>query len=71
MEGALCKKVENGGCFVKKWTFPQRMVYYVVSVLQYTTVYYSISIFILHFTHLGGAYAPNAPPPRLRSDNVL
>ena len=23
---------------------------------------YSISIFILHFTYLGGAYAPNAPP---------
>jgi len=23
---------------------------------------YSISIFILHFTYLWGAYAPNAPP---------
>jgi len=25
-------------------------------------IVYSISIFILHFTYLGGAYAPNAPP---------
>ena len=23
---------------------------------------YSIGIFILHFTYLGGEYAPNAPP---------
>ena len=38
------KKVENGGCFVKKWTFPQRMVRYV----QYQY------FFILHFTYLGG-----------------
>jgi len=46
------KKVENGGgVFVKKWTFPQPRVHYVR--YQY--------FFILHFTYLGGAYAPNPP----------
>ena len=34
-------------------TFPQRRVHYV----QYQY------FFILHFTYLGGAYAPNEPPP--------
>ena len=34
----------NGGRFVKKWTFPQRMVHYV----QYQY------LFILHYTYLGG-----------------
>ena len=38
-----------GGC--KKWTFPQRRVHYV----QYQY------LFILHFTYLGDAYAPNGP----------
>jgi len=33
-----------GGRFVKKWTFPQRMVHYV----QYQY------LFILHYTYLGG-----------------
>jgi len=27
--GVFCKKVEYGGCFCKKWTFPQRRVHYV------------------------------------------
>jgi len=40
------------GGVVKKWTFPQRRVHDV----QYQY------FFILHFTYLGGAYAPNAPP---------
>ena len=60
----FCKKVENVECFfvkksgkwgcffVKKWNFPQCRVHYV----QYQY------FFILHFTYLGGAYAPNAPP---------
>jgi len=39
----LVNKVENGGVFVKKWTFPQRTVHYV----QYQY------FFILHFTYLG------------------
>ena len=43
-------KIMGGGC--KKWTFPQRRVHYV----QYQY------LFILDFTYLGGAYAPNAPP---------
>jgi len=46
------KKVENV-FFCKKWTFPQRRVHYV----QYQY------FFILHFTYLGGAYAPDAPLP--------
>jgi len=48
------KKVENGGVFVKKWTFPQRTVHYV----QYQY------FFILHFFLFGGGggYAPNALP---------
>ena len=41
-----------GGVFCKKWTFPQSRVHYV----QYQY------FFILHFTYLGGAYAPNVPP---------
>jgi len=43
-----------GGCFfVKKWTFPP----------QSETKLMLDLFFILHFTYLGGAYAPNAPPP--------
>jgi len=42
----------GGGVFCKKWTFPQRRVHYV----------YSISIFILHFTHLGVRTHPTHPP---------
>jgi len=37
------KKSGKLGCFVKKWTFSQRMVHYV----QYQY------FFILHFTYLG------------------
>jgi len=44
--GAFVKKL------VKKWTFLQRREHYV----QYRY------FFVLHFTYLGGAYAPNAPP---------
>jgi len=51
MKWGGCKKVENV-FFVKKWTFPQRWVRYV----QYQY------FFNLHFTYLGGAYAPNALP---------
>jgi len=56
--GVFCKKVENGGCYVrkwkmgvfcKKWTFPQRRVHYVQ--YQYFLFYFS-----------GGVYTPNAPP---------
>ena len=53
----------GGVFFVKKWTFPQRRVHYVGA--------YSISIFILHFTYLGGAYAPDAPPPPLPTVHFL
>ena len=48
------KKVENGGVFVKKWTFPQRRVLYVHCTASV--------FFILRFTNLRGAYTPNAPP---------
>jgi len=44
------KKVENGKYFVKSGPF-----------LNAGCIMYSIN-FILHFTYLGGAYAPNAPP---------
>jgi len=47
------RKWNGGGVFFyKKWTFPQRRVHYV----QYQY------FFVLHFTYLGGAYVPNAPP---------
>jgi len=49
----FCKKVENGGCFVKKWTFSQRRVHYV----QYQ--YFLFYILLI----LGSAYAPNAYEP--------
>jgi len=59
--GVFVKKVENGVCFFrKKWTFPQRRVHYV----QY-------QYFTLHFTYLGGAYTPNAPPPAYGSETCL
>jgi len=45
------KKVENGVFCKKSGPF-----------LNAGGIMYSISIFILHFTYLGGAYAPNAPP---------
>jgi len=54
MVGVFCKKVENGGGVVKKWTFPQRRVHYVQ--YQYVLVY-------ILLIGGGGAYAPNAPPP--------
>jgi len=47
--------VENGGgCFVKKWTFPQRRVHYVQ--YQYFFLFYILLIWG------GGVYVPNAPP---------
>ena len=50
----FCKKKWKTGCvFFEKWTFHQRRVHCV----QYKY------FFILRFTYLGGAYAPNAPPP--------
>ena len=61
--GVFCKKVKNGGCFVKKsgkWVFFCKKS---GPFLNVGCIMYSISIFILHFTYLGGAYAPNAPPP--------
>ena len=42
----------GGGVFRKKWTFPQRRVHYV----QY-------QYFLFYILLIGGAYAPNAPPP--------
>jgi len=53
MGGVFCKKVENGGVFLKSGPF-----------LNAGCIKYSISIFfILHFTYLrGGAYTPNALP---------
>jgi len=48
----FCKKVENGGGFVKK-----------VDLSTTHGALCTVSVFfILHFTYLGGAYAPNAPP---------
>jgi len=41
-----------GGVFVKSGPF-----------LNAGCIMYSINIFISHFTYLGDAYAPNAPPP--------
>jgi len=46
------KKVENGGVFVKKWTFPQRRVHHV----QYQY------FFILHFTYLWGCVRTERTP---------
>ena len=48
-----CKKVENGGCFVKKWTFPQRRVHYV----QYQYFFY------FTFYLFGGCVRTQRTPP--------
>ena len=54
MEVFFCKKSGKWGCFVKKWTFPQRRVHYVQ--YQYFLFFY--------FTYLGGVrtHPTNAPP---------
>ena len=63
MRGVFCKKVENvflskaenGGVFCKKVD---------LSSTQGALYRLTVSVFfILHFTYLGCAYAPNAPPP--------
>jgi len=61
-EGFFCKKVENVGVFVKKWKmggiFCKK-----VDLASTQGALCTVSVFfILHFTYLGGAYAPNAPP---------
>jgi len=44
----------GGGAFVKRGSYP----------LQNETKLNETMLFlILHFTYLGGGYAPNAPPP--------
>jgi len=56
------KKCKNEGVFfVKKWTFPQRMMHYV----QYQY------FFILHFTYFGDAYTPNTPHPLPADDKLV
>jgi len=46
-------KVENGGCFLLKK----------VDLFSMQGALCTVSVFfILHFTYLGGAYTPNAPP---------
>ena len=47
----FCKKVENGGCFVKSGPF-----------LNAWCIMYIISIFYFTFYLFGGAYASNALP---------
>jgi len=56
------KKVENGGVFCRKKVENGVFCKKSKPFLNAGCIMYSISIFILHFTHLGGAYAPNAPP---------
>ena len=67
MGGAFCKnvendgvfvlkKVENRGCFVKKWTFPQRRMHYV----QYQYFYFTLYLF-------GGCVRTQRTPSRLRA----
>jgi len=53
--GVFCKKMENGGCFLKKVD---------LSSTQGALCTTSAFFFILHFTYLGGGggYASNAPP---------
>jgi len=48
----FCKKVDNGGCFVKSGPF-----------LNAWCIMYSISIFILHYTHSGVRTHPTHPLP--------
>ena len=49
--------MENEGSFCKKSG----------AFLNAGCIMYSISIFILHFTYLGGSYVPNTPLPCLRA----
>jgi len=52
--GCFLKGNEMGAMFFcKKWTFPSQ---------NETKLILDLKFFSLHFTYLGGAYAPNAPP---------
>jgi len=57
MGDAFCKKVENEGYFLYKKSGKWGVCFFVKSgpFLNAGCIMYSISIFILHFTHLGGA----------------
>jgi len=55
--GFFVKKSGKWEVFCKKWTFSQRRVHY----LQYQYFLF------LHFTYLGGAYAPKRTLPCLRA----
>ena len=60
--GVFCKKKWKRGCFVKSGNgggdFCKKVD---LSSTQGACVQYQY-FFILHFTYLEGAYAPNAPP---------
>ena len=64
----FCKKVENEGCFfvkiVENGGFVKKGGVLFAKCGPFFNagcIMYSISIF-LHFTYLGGAYVPSAPP---------
>ena len=61
MGGAFCKNVENDGVFVKKVENRGCFVKKSGPFLNAGCIMYSISIFILRYTYLGGAYVPNDP----------
>ena len=65
MENGGCKKVENGGVLCKKkWkttgVFCKKVDF---SSTQGASCRPTVSVFLFYIYLLGGAYAPNAPPP--------
>ena len=65
----FCKSGKWGVVFVKKWKIGG--VLYKVDLSSTPGALCTVSaFFILHFTYLGGAYAPNAPPLPTRPADV-